>query len=200
MIIRRITAYIIDILIVSVITAFVYTMPFFGNTQEEYLESYNEYLSEYTTYMENPTNEDKLLDSEYKMVKSSSTLLIVEIGVTIIYFSIIPFFTKGKTLGKKITKLQVVSNNSKPLNPGLFFLRGLLNSMIIIDIINMFVLLIGNKSIWIDVTTVTSIISTILYITMFEFMVIRKDRRSLHDIIANTKVIDVSNKQKTLNA
>ena len=135
MIIKRIAAYIIDILIVSIITAFVYTMPIFGSTQEEYLDSYNNYLKEYTTYIEDQSNEDRLLDSEYKMVKSSSTLLIVEIGVTIVYFSIIPFFTKGKTLGKKITKLQVVSNNSKPLNPGLFFLRGLINSVIIIDMI-----------------------------------------------------------------
>lgn len=199
MIIKRIIAYAIDIFIISVITAFLYTIPAVSQNQDKYLESYNNFLTEYTNYIENNSTDEKLVDAEYKMVESSSTLLIIEIATTIIYFSIIPYFTKGKTLGKKIFKLQVVSNNNKPLNPGLFFLRGLISSLVIVDITNILALILGSKNTWIEVTATTSLITSLTYIISLQLMIFRKDRRALHDLIGNTKVIDLSNTQKTLN-
>lgn len=199
MIIKRILAYAIDVLVISVITAFIYTLPIFSHTQETYMESYNNFLTEYTNYIENNSTDEKIVDAEYKMVEASSTMLIIEISTTIIYICIIPYFTKGKTIGKKIMKLQIVSNDHKPINPGLFFLRGLISSLIILDIINTLTLLLGSKNTWIEVTATTSLISALIYIVTFQFMLFRKDRRTLHDLIANTKVIEVSAEQKTLN-
>ena len=70
------------------------------------------------------------------------------------------------------------------------FLRGLIVSTVIIDIINILALMYAKPSTWYDITYLTSALTYTIYLVLIEFVVLRKDKRSLHDLIANTKVVE----------
>lgn len=187
---KRIISYGVDLLIVTIITSFMFTIFSFGTKPEEYIESYEKYMNITNSYLKEEATENDVIKAEYEMMKSSKNLMILKIGTTIFYFSIIPFLMNGQTIGKKITKIKVTSIDSKPLHPGLMFLRGLIVSLVLIDIINITTLILCNPSTWYKITNITSIMTYITYIALIEFIIIRKDKRSFHDLIAHTKVID----------
>ena len=81
MLIKRISAYLIDMLIITIISSFIYTLPFFTSSQEEYLNNYETYTKTYAEYLKNNKNEKDILNSEDQMIKSSSTILIIRVGV-----------------------------------------------------------------------------------------------------------------------
>lgn len=187
---KRIAAYIMDMFLITIISSFIYTFPLFAKDQENYLSSYETYTKTYTEYLKNNKSDEELINAEYKMIKSSSTILIIKVGVTLICFSILPYFKNGQTIGKKIFKIKIESQNNKELNPGPIFIRGLISSVVIIDIINLFILLLCNKNIYLITSIITSYLTYIFYISSFICILINKGNRSLHDLIINTKVIE----------
>lgn len=190
MIRKRIIAYGIDLILVTIITSFIFSILTLGTNPEEYLKSYENYMNTTNNYLNDEASENEVIKAEYEMMKSSNSLMIIKVGTTIFYFAIIPFLANGQTLGKKITKIKVVSNDNKPLHPGLMFLRGLIASTVIIDIINILALMYAKPSTWYDITYLTSALTYTIYLVLIEFVVLRKDKRSLHDLIANTKVVE----------
>lgn len=190
MIRKRIISYGIDLILVTIITSFIFTLFTIGTNPEEYLESYENYMKTTNNYINDEATEEDLINAEYDMMKSSNSLMIIKVGTTIFYFAIIPFLMNGQTIGKKLTKIKVVSNNNKPLHPGLMFLRGLIVSLVLIDIINIVSLMYASPSSWYDITYITSALTYTTYIVLIEFAIFRKDKRSLHDLISNTKVIE----------
>lgn len=189
MLIKRISAYLIDMLIITIISSFIYTLPFFTSSQEEYLNNYETYTKTYAEYLKNNKSEKDILNSEYQMIKSSSTILIIRVGVIIVYFSIIPYFKNGQTLGKKLNKIKISSNN-KDLTPHQIFFRGLISSVVLIDIINLFILLLYNQQTYLISSIITNYLTYIFYITSFLCIAFNKEKRSLHDLILNTKIIE----------
>lgn len=187
---KRITAYLIDMLIVTLISSFIYTLPFFTSNQEEYLNNYEKYTKTYTEFIKGNKKEEDLINSEYKMIKSSSTILIIRVGVVIMYFSIIPYFKKGQTLGKKINKIRITSNKKEEIKPGTYFLRGLISSVAIFDIISLFILILCKRPIYLISSTLISYLTTLFYITSFICILANKEKRSLHDLLLNTKIIE----------
>lgn len=190
MIKKRIFAYGIDFIIVTIVTAFIFSFITVATSSEEYIKSYENYMTVTNDYLNDEATEDEVIKSEYEMMQSSKTLNIIKIATTLTYFSILPFLMNGQTLGKKITKIKVVSNNEKPLHPGLMFLRGIIVSLVFIDIINILALMLASRTVWYNLTYFTSALTYTMYLVLIEFAIFRKDKRSLHDLIANTKVIE----------
>lgn len=191
MIKKRIFAYIIDMIIITIISSFIYVLPVFEKEQEYYLEATNNYTETYKEYRENKKTENDVLNAEYEMVITSSTLLIIRISTIIIYFSIIPYFKNGQTFGKKIIKIQVVPNKGKNINPGLFFLRGLLSSNVIVEIISILILIFASKTIYQNTSLLISYVTYFIYFLMIYIPLSRKDNKTLHDLITKTKVVEL---------
>ena len=187
---KRIISYGIDLIIVTMISSFLLAM-FSMDNSEEFVNSYNHYINITNSYLENEVSENEVIQAEYDMMQTSSTLYITKIAVTLIYFSILPYLRNGQTIGKRITKIKVESNNNQELNPGLMFLRGTISSLIYIDIINMIALSVASPNAWYNITYLTSSLTYVTYIVLLQFIIIRKDKRSLHDLISNTKVIEI---------
>ena len=173
-----------------IISSFLFAM-FSMDKSEEFINSYNDYINITNSYLENEVSENEVIQAEYDMMQTSSTLYITKIAVTLIYFSILPYLRNGQTIGKRITKIKVESNNNKELNPGLMFLRGTISSLVYIDIINMIALSVASPNTWYNITYLTSSLTYVIYIVLLQFIIIRKDKRSLHDLISNTKVIEI---------
>lgn len=189
---KRIFAYIIDIYIVSFISAMLFGLiPFFKDDFNNYLNSTKEYsdILLNSTSGSSDIDEEELIDIEYDIEIQSKPILFMRTGLLLLYFGVIGYLWKGQTLGKKIFKLQIVPNKRESLNPGLFILRSILVTNLIPEVASLLVLILCSKGTWYDATLIISNISYFLRFLMLGFVIFRDDERGLHDLICDTKVI-----------
>lgn len=184
---KRVCAYIIDILIVYAIMSLV-TMSV--NTNNDYQEKLSELTEKYSAT--EVTYEDFIVEYNelnYKTQKSSYINYVVEFILTVGYFVVFQTLNKGQTLGKKILKLRVVNNNEGDINFKNIIIRSIFLYSILPLITTVFTIKFLNMKTYINVYSVVTTIEAVFFFLTFGFIVYRKDKRGLHDIIANTKVI-----------
>ncbi len=186
---KRIFAYIFDILLVSFISSFIFSIFAKPEDLDNYEELYNESMEVMLNTGSGEVNEEELMDLTYRMQTATKTSQIINVGLLIVYFGVSAYLMKGQTLGKKIFKLKVVSANDKELNPALFMLRAVLVTNFIPNLIALLALILCSKNMWYQINNVTSYLSSIILFIMVGFMIFREDERGLHDIICQTKVI-----------
>lgn len=185
----RLTAYIIDVIIISLITSIIFTsIPTNNKELEKQLSSLqDEVLSNNITYEEFV---DEYQDLYYKNKKDTMTQSAITLTITIAYFVIFQYMNKGQTIGKKILHLRVVDNNTeKPLS----IFKGLIRSLLIWNILSgtlgIFLIYILNKESYITSYLIISSLESIFIFITAMFTLYRKDNRGLHDIIIDSKVI-----------
>ena len=106
---KRLGAYIIDILIVTIIASILSNIGTLNYQMEKYMDTYNKIIKvtekyekkeikkvEYTKEMEKLT---------YKLDKNSTITSIISLACIIGYFGIFQYSQNGRTLGKRIFKL-----------------------------------------------------------------------------------------------
>ena len=185
----RLTAYIIDVIIISLITSIIFTsIPTNNKELEKQLSSLqDEVLSNNITYEEFV---DEYQDLYYKNKKDTMTQSAITLTITIAYFVIFQYMNKGQTIGKKILHLRVVDNNTeKPLS----IFKGLIRSLLIWNILSgtlgIVLIYILNKESYITSYLIISSIESIFIFITAMFTLYRKDNRGLHAIIINSTVI-----------
>lgn len=187
LLLKRIGAYLIDFLIVTLIISII-TIKFTTN---------NKILVELKGLVDSVNNNEitveeysnKMLNLNYEYKKNTISLTIVNVLVNFSYFIIFSTLNKGQTLGKKIFKIKVVNKEGK--NPSIInmairsiFLYGILVGVVSIIGVNVF-----NAKTFNYVDTAFSYINNIFAIICFFMIAKRKDGRGLHDIMAGTSVI-----------
>lgn len=185
----RLTAYIIDVIIISLITSIIFTsIPTNNKELEKQLSSLqDEVLSNNITYEEFV---DEYQDLYYKNKKDTMTQSAITLTITIAYFVIFQYMNKGQTIGKKILHLRVVDNNTeKPLSIFKGLIRSLLIWNILSETLGIVLIYILNKESYITSNLIISSIESIFIFITAMFTLYRKDNRGLHDIIINSKVI-----------
>lgn len=107
---RRMLAYIIDMVLIFFIVSLVkLALPVnqyeieMNNLNENYLEQKIE-IDEYF---------DEAIIITHNIDKSNLVINIINTFLIIIFFIIIPFITKGQTIGQKIFKIKIVKNDIK---------------------------------------------------------------------------------------
>ena len=109
-----------------------------------------------------------------------------------LYFIVIQFYFGGQTLGKKILKLKVVSNNDKKLSIVNFLIRSLVVNELFINILNVIFLFVLSKGNYLVYNKIIYVITYILEMAILFTIVFDKHNRGLHDYISNTKVIELN--------
>ena len=84
------------------------------------------------------------------------------------YYMLVPIFLKGQTVGKWLFKLKVVDDNGNEVDYKILFYREALCRILV-------------RTISLGLSSVVS----------FFIMIIREDRKSLADVFAKTKVVDI---------
>lgn len=212
---KRLIAYIIDIVIVSIISTLITSNSYINKDYNKYVNTYDEYQEYSDQYKENVKELDKSLDDEkisekeyeeklnklnnsfdeksidynYKLIKLSIIPTIISILVILLYFVVIQFYMGGKTLGKKIVKLKVVSNNKKNLTIFNYFLRSLILNGVFLNILSAIAVLVLSKNHYLIYNEIIYVINYILEMCIVFMMTFDKNNRGLHDYVANTKVI-----------
>lgn len=245
-VLKRVVAYMIDIILVSLVSTFLTSNSYinkdynkYTSTYEKYEESYEEY-SEFLSDFEEVYDDKKITEEEYdelkeesktyisylkdieldkelaqkeyenivenineeyfkieenysyKLVKLSIIPTIISLLCILMYFVVLQYYCNGQTLGKKLMKLQVKSNNDRRLNILNYLIRCLIVNEVFVNIISVVFLLILNKQGYILYSQIIYVITYILEVAIIFSITFNKEHRGLHDIVSNTKVIELN--------
>lgn len=187
---KRILAYLIDIFLVAFISSIIFMLPIFKNEYTKYDKYYNEYINSITTKDDTNYTIEEQIDDIYIITKSSQSLYIINLGVTIIYFGVITYIWKGKSIGKKLLKIKIVSIKND-LNPNLYMLRQVIITNLIPKTLSIISIILLDKNTWYTVNTLISYLTYSTYFLILGFMIFRTDERGLHDLIGQTQVVSM---------
>ena len=186
---KRLFAYIIDILIVTILTTMICSaIPSKNENVEKKLSELSTELIE--KKIDNKEYIDKYKDLMYESNKNEKATTAITLVLTIAYFVVFQYMNKGQTIGKKLLGLRVVSSETKK---EVSILKGLLRSILPISIISNTISIalinILTKKVYINLYLAASELETLfIFVTVF-LILYRKDGRGLHDMIANTMVV-----------
>ena len=202
---RRISAFLIDIFLVTFISTIFssisYVNPFIENYKVAYDEYREIYKSESESVLTNPTIKNvvdysnKMSKQIYKIDYSMLFNNIYYLVFSFLYFVLFAYFTNGQTLGKKLFKLKVVRQDGEKVKLSNLILRTLLSGssifmgVNIIGVIQLLLLMIPQNQVYFYAILFSSMISYVIEIIGL-VLLFSKEHRSLDDIIGSTKVID----------
>lgn len=191
---KRIIAFVIDIVIVSLVVSLINLLPLdpYKDKYKDTYEKYNEVVQK-STEDEKNDYKDEIIELNYEVYKYRTYSSMFSATALILYFGVLPLVMNGQTLGKKIMKLRVVSNNEKKLNFWKYLIRIVILNNIWLSLINIGAVYVVSGVKFYYVTYVISMLSSLIYMLNLIMVMFRKDNRGLHDMIAGTKVIEVSN-------
>ena len=198
-VLKRVMAYIIDVLIFSIVLTPIINWSVINPYIDEYTENYSEYteLVEQANAGEIDTEtdeyKDKIVDLNYNINKYKVISSSISVVGFLLYFAVLQWALKGQTIGKKIMKIRVVANNEdKKLNVGNYILRSLILNNIIFSIILIIGVYIFKAPGYYTLSMVISYLQLLVMSLIMLMVVLRKDFRGLHDFVAGTKVIDLA--------
>lgn len=191
---KRIIAFVIDIVIVSLVVSLINLLPI-DPYQDKYKDTYEKYNEVVRKSTEDGSHDykDEIIELNYDVYKYRTYSSVFSAAALILYFGVLPLVMNGQTLGKKVMKLRVVSNNDKKLNFWKYLIRIVVLNNIWLSLINVGAVYIVSGVKFYYVTYVISMISSLVYMLNLIMVMFRKDNRGLHDMVAGTKVIEVNN-------
>ena len=188
---RRIGAYIVDMIVITIISSMFIRIEFLNPKYDEYQKAYNEYVDFTTEVMNNPDklNDNNLNDISYNLSKTGLATNVITLVVTALYFIGFQYINRGQTLGKKLFKIKVVdSENRRPR-----FCQILIRSLLINSIVTntIFVVMISclSKNAYFSGSQYVQLVDMAIMASSFILIMFREDGKGLHDMIAGTKVV-----------
>ena len=190
---KRVLAYLLDIIIVYIVATLI-ALPF----KTESVRKVDNQIIEITQKALNGKINAKLYGQQmnelaYQKAKLDGIANIIIILISVANYIVYQGYTKGQTLGKKIMKIKIVKTNGTELTYNDLIFRNLLNNFIIFDILLAVFALIGRKTYIYGYMFVDYLQLALLIVSVF-MIAIRKDGRSVMDLLANTKVVRVEEK------
>ena len=204
--IKRISAYILDSLILLMLVSFLIT-PIQLNDKKvftEFKEHSKEILDVTADYIKvvssNDVKKSLELEKKVKILGENSKKLqykhryslyflsqkILTVLLTIVYFVIFPLFNNGQTLFKKIFKIKVEYDTILK-----YLLREeMARNFVLTSLILYFIASFNYSLFSLYLGYITPITLSFMIINFIVFLV-NKDNKALHDIIAGTNVVEV---------
>lgn len=186
----RLVAYIIDILIVSIICS---GLMFLIPENKNYSKYVKEYEQIQTDFIQEKISKEEYVnrsaDIVYDIDYSNVVSMIIEIVLIILYFVVFQFYNKGQTLGKKLMKLRVISVSDTNITLNQIACRALIINTILINILILATLLFLGRDYYYYVSSGLQVIAGIIVFITLIMILFRKDGRGLHDVIVGTKVV-----------
>jgi uncharacterized RDD family membrane protein YckC len=124
----------------------------------------------------------------YKIARNNGIYSIITILFEIIYYVVLQVKWNGQTIGKKIMKLKVVSENGD-LEVNQMIFRTFIANFILLNIISFVLMLFSPKSIYFYVVSSFEFIQYLITFISILMVMYSKKGLSIHDKIAHTMVV-----------
>lgn len=200
---KRLVAYIIDFILISFFVSLLAGSGVLNKAMDKYYSA-NERLEEkYDEILgviegkdkESNLDETMLLDVKaivYDINDFGNVYYAIEILAMIGYFVLFQYFNKGQTLGKKIMKIRIVDKEEQPISLGNLLLRAVLLYGILFNIITMIGVEVLNVNSFYILYVVVNLLKIVFTYAIYFMILFRKDEKGLHDLLASSKVIEVT--------
>ena len=185
---ERLGSFILDSFIVSIIFSLICLgINTNQSNTEKLMSELDNKLMESSITVEQYVEEYQGLLYDYQ--KENILITGVSLALTIAYYGIFQYMNKGQTLGKKIMRIKVVDQKTeKPIS----ILKGLVRTLPIYNLISGIIciplLYLLKENTYFIIYSILLIIEMIFVITSAMFILYRKDKRGLHDVLTNTVV------------
>lgn len=195
--IKRLFAYLIDIMIVGFVASALANIDVINPYINEYMESYEKFSEKLSSI--NGENANEVISSDAFILQYKSTLKysIYSTGISfvcyILYFVGFQKWNKNQTVGKKIMKLKIINkDNSDNVNVWQYLIRTFVLYNLIFGSINVCLSLWLNNKLFFTMSMIVSIIGYVITYLCYAMILFRKDGKGLHDLISKTEVVEVN--------
>lgn len=187
--IQRLFAYLIDIFIISFVASLI-ALPFIDAEQySKYSKDLKEMTQKYTTNEIN--SEDYLIQSEtltYNISRLNAPTTFITVVLGVLYFIVFQVYNSGKTIGKKIVGIKVISEDGELTTNQMIF-RSFISNSILLNIINIILLLTMNKTGYIYTFGGFELVQYTITIVSLFMVMFSKEGKAIHDRLVHTKVV-----------
>ena len=195
--IKRLFAYLIDIMIVGFVASALANIDVINPYINEYMESYEKFSEKLSSI--NGENANEVISSDAFILQYKSTLKysIYSTGIRfvcyILYFVGFQKWNKNQTVGKKLMKLKIINKDSSDnINVWQYLVRTLILYNLIFGSINVCLSLWLNNKLFFTMSMIVSIIGYVITYLCYAMILFRKDGKGLHDLISKTEVVEAN--------
>ena len=193
---KRLLAYIIDILIVGFIASAISSIEVINPYYDNYIEAYEKYSKEMDSLNEDNVF-DKIKSEEFvldyqNVLKYGVYSSVICITCYILYFGGFQKWNKNQTVGKKLMRLKVVNKNNKDdVRLWQYILRTIIVYNLLFNSLSVVVSYMFKGNLFFTTSIITSIIGYVITYVGYIMILFRKDGCGFHDLVSGTKVVEV---------
>lgn len=190
---QRILAFLIDLVLLSLITSIITMFVPVNETASKLYEEQNRVLEGYvegTVPMEEYVNQ--MIDLGYDISKQTVIISIVSIVISLLYYVVYPCYNNGQTFGKKLMKIKIKKTNDKELSMNDLLIRSMINNSVLVSIINVILVLFLSKDLYLSTSSLVGVIQYIVLIISLIMIAFTKNAQGLHDKVVHTEVVMVN--------
>ncbi len=188
---RRIGAYVIDALLISLLLGIFSRIPIVNMDSDSYYSTYEEYMEMLQEKMSagETVSQKVIAEYQYELAQKSINITVMNLVFSAFYFIVFQFINKGQTIGKKLLKIKVVNKEDK--NPSILqmLIHGGIAYSIFTTTITVLLYYLASKKVYISVINYVQFLDMGLIFATIILMLFRKDERGLHNLLAGTKVV-----------
>ena len=187
--IQRLAAFILDVFIVSMVASLI-SYPFLdldsiNKLNESSTQVVEDYMTQKISINENTSDS---ISISYEMARKQGVLSLITIFLNILYFVVFQVKNNGQTIGKKLLRIKVSSQDGN-LGMNQMIFRSLIINSILVDMISFGILLFTSATIYFYGAGILSMIQfAIIAISGFMVMFSKKSQ-GIHDMVAHTDVV-----------
>lgn len=189
---KRLFAYVIDFFVLFfisfIISMIIPTSQNLVNLNNELIGINENYLSgnvDVSTFINQYSTISYSIDREMFLTS------LISVVVSILYYVVYPLYNNGSSFGKKVIGLRIVSSDDSDVSTNSLLFRYLFMDGIGTSILSLCLIFIFKDFNYIICVSILSFLQFIVVIISIFMVIYRNDFRSLPDLIAGTKVIEV---------
>ena len=187
---QRVLAFLIDLVLLSMITSLITMFIPMNDTATKLYEEQNRVLEDYVAGnvpMEEYVNQ--MIDLGYDISKQTVIISIVGVVISLLYYVVYPCYNNGQTFGKKLMKIKIKKTNDKELSMNDLLIRSMINNSILVNIITIALVLFLSKDLYLSTSSLLSSIQYLVLIISLIMIAFTKNAQGIHDKVAKTEVV-----------
>ena len=187
---QRIFAFLIDLVLLSMITSLITIFVPVNDTITKLYAEQDRVLEGYvdgSVSMEEYVNQ--MIDLGYDISRQTVIISIVAVVISLLYYVVYPCYNNGQTFGKKLMKIRIKKTNDKELSMNDLLIRSMINNSILVDIVTIALVLFLSKDLYLSTSSLLSSIQYLVLIISLIMIAFTKNAQGLHDKVAKTEVV-----------